>query len=62
MMEKVKKTVSLQHNAELAHIFRQMLYWYDYLGTEHRFRARAYQTAAPVLANMKARCISMAMM
>ena len=53
MPEKVKKIVSLQHNAELAHIFRRMADCYAYLGPEHRFRVRAYETAASVLANMK---------
>lgn len=53
MQEKMKKIISLQHNAELAFIFRQMADCYDYLGAEHRFRARAYDTAASVLANMK---------
>lgn len=41
-----------RHNADLAAIFRQMAACYAYLGKEERFRARAYEDAARVLANM----------
>ncbi len=53
MASAIQKTASLQHNAELAAIFRKMADCYAYLGREERFRARAYETVAGVLANMQ---------
>ncbi len=53
MKKVIQKAVSLQHNAELADIFRRMAACYGYLGPDERFRARAYEAAASVLANMK---------
>ncbi len=43
---------TLQHNKELADIFRHMADCYRYLGPEHRFRAIAYTNAARTMANM----------
>jgi DNA polymerase (family X) len=44
--------ITLQHNKELAAIFRQVSDCYKYLGKEHRFRAIAYENAARTLSNM----------
>jgi DNA polymerase (family X) len=45
--------VTLQHNKELAAIFRHMADCYSYLGANERFRVRAYDTASKTLANME---------
>ena len=44
---------TLQHNKELAAIFRQMSDCYKYLGPDERFRAIAYDTASKTLSNMQ---------
>ncbi|MBS1656238.1 MAG: DNA polymerase III, partial [Bacteroidetes bacterium] len=44
--------VTLQHNKELAAIFRHMADCYSYLGAGERFRARAYDVASKTLVNM----------
>ena len=45
-------TASLNHNKELATIFRQMADCYRYLGPDERFRALAYETASKTLSNL----------
>ncbi len=45
--------ISLNHNKELAAIFRQMSDCYKYMGPEQRFRAIAYDTASKTLSNMQ---------
>lgn len=45
-------TASLQHNKELASLFRQMANCYRYLGAEQRFRAIAYETAAKTISQL----------
>lgn len=44
---------SLNHNKELAVIFRQMADCYRYIGPDERFRALAYETASKTLSNMQ---------
>jgi len=53
MHTRILPDTTLRHNAELAHLFRQMADWYAYLGKEERFRARAYSAAANLLLNMQ---------
>ncbi len=53
MTTAISKRVDLRQNAELAAIFRKMAACYAYLGREERFRVRAYEYAANVLANMR---------
>lgn len=43
----------LNHNKDLARIFRQMADCYRYLGPDERFRAIAYDTASKTLSNMQ---------
>ena len=45
--------ISLNHNKELAAIFRQMSDCYKYMGPEQRFRALAYETVSKTLSNMQ---------
>lgn len=45
-------STTLQHNKELATIFRHMSDCYKYLGQNERFRAIAYDTASKTLSNM----------
>lgn len=52
MPQVLSSTTILQHNKELAHIFRQMSDCYKYLGPDERFRAIAYDTASKTLSNM----------
>lgn len=47
------KKASLNHNKELAVIFRQMVDCYRYIGPDERFRALAYETASKTLSNMQ---------
>lgn len=47
------KNTTLEHNKELARIFRQMSDCYSYLGPDERFRAIAYDTASKTLSNMQ---------
>ena len=51
-MEMPSQVKTLQHNKELAAIFRQMADCYRYLGPEHRFRTIAYTNASRTLGNM----------
>lgn len=52
MATTLPKNTNLQHNKELAFIFRQMSDCYKYLGPADRFRAIAYDKAAQTLSNM----------
>jgi DNA polymerase (family 10) len=52
-MNTISKTPTLQHNRELAEIFRRMSQCYQYLGVDDRFRAIAYDRASKTLRNLE---------
>jgi DNA polymerase (family 10) len=52
MTQILTSPVSIQHNKELAAIFKNMSDCYKYLGNKERFRAIAYDTASKTLSNL----------
>ncbi len=52
MTQLLTSPATIQHNKELAAIFKKMSDCYKYLGNKERFRAIAYETASKTLSNL----------
>jgi DNA polymerase (family 10) len=53
MDEKGKNNKQINHNKELAVIFKRMADCYKFMGSDQRFRATAYDTVSKTLSNLK---------